>query len=88
MYGLYDYYLNLECGVIKEWSNDKFVVMSWEDWLIIDFIIIVEKIIVFILMIYFDGVVLLDYIKVYFECIGSVEKELYWMFIELDFFFY
>lgn len=84
MYGPYDYYLNPERGAIKEWSNDKFAVMSWEDWLTTDPTVTAEKITVPILMIHSDGAVLPDYTKAYFKRIGSAEKELHWMPTELD----
>jgi len=84
MYGPYDYYLNSERGAIKEWSNDKFAVMSWEDWLTTDPTITAEKITVPILMIHSDGAVLPDYTKAYFKRIGSAEKKLHWMPTKLD----
>lgn len=84
MYGPYDYYLNPERGAIKEWSNDKFAVMSWEDWLTTDPTVTAEKITVPILMIHSDGAVLPDYTKAYFDRIATSDKELHWMPTALD----
>ncbi len=84
MYGPYDYYLNPERGAIEQWSNDKFAVMSWEDWLTTDPMPTAEHITVPTLMIHSDGAVLPQYTKNYFERIGSSDKELHWMETELE----
>jgi len=84
MYGPYDYYLNPERGAISEWSNDKFAVMSWEDWLTTDPMPTAKKIEVPTLMIHSDGAVLPQYTKKYFENIASTDKKLHWMETELD----
>lgn len=84
MYGPYDYYLNPERGAVKEWSADKFAVMSWEDWLTTDPMPTAANISVPILMIHSDGAVLPQYTKNYFERIGSTDKKLHWMETELE----
>ncbi len=84
MYGPYDYYLNPERGAIEQWSNDKFAVMSWEDWLTTDPMPTAENINVPTLMIHSDGAVLPQYTKNYFERIATEEKELHWMQTELE----
>ncbi len=84
MYGPYDYYLNPERGAVKEWSADKFAVMSWEDWLTTDPMPTAASISVPILMIHSDGAVLPQYTKNYFERIGSTDKKLHWMETELE----
>ncbi len=84
MYGPYDYYLNPERGAVKEWSADKFAVMSWEDWLTTDPMPTAANISVPILMIHSDGAVLPQYTKNYFERIGSTDKKLHWMETDLE----
>lgn len=84
MYGPYDYYLNPERGGIKEWSADKFAVMSWEDWLTADPTITASQIQVPILMVHSDGAVLPQYTKNYFEKITVADKKLHWMETELE----
>ncbi len=84
MYGPYDYYLNPERGAVKEWSADKFAVMSWEDWLTTDPMPTAANISVPILMIHSDGAVLPQYTKNYFERIGITDKKLHWMETELE----
>lgn len=84
MYGPYDYYLNPERGAIEQWSNDKFAVMSWEDWLTTDPMPTATNITVPTLMIHSDGAVLPQYTKNYFERIASADKELHWMETELE----
>ncbi|WP_317171245.1 alpha/beta hydrolase [Flammeovirga yaeyamensis] len=79
MYGEYDYYLNPERGGIKEWSNDKFAVMSWEDWLTLDPMPFAEKLTAPTLMIHSDGCVLPQYTKNFFEKIDTSDKELIWL---------
>lgn len=79
MYGPYDYYLNPDRGAIKEWSADKFAVMSWEDWLTTDPMPTAKQITCPILMIHSDGAVLPHYTKQYFEAITSTDKRLHWM---------
>ena len=82
MFGPYDYYLNPERGAIPEWSNDKFAVMSWEDWLTVDPISTAKNIKVPTLMIHSDGAVLPQYTKNYFDQISTNDKKLHW--IETD----
>ena len=84
MYGPYDYYLNPERGAIAQWSNDKFAVMSWEDWLTADPMPTAEDITVPTLMIHSDGAVLPQYTKKYFDRIAAEDKELHWMETELE----
>ena len=84
MFGPYDYYLNPERGAIAQWSNDKFAVMSWEDWLTADPMPTAEDITVPTLMIHSDGAVLPQYTKKYFDRIAAEDKELHWMETELE----
>jgi len=84
MYGPFDYYLNPERGAIKEWSNDKFAVMSWEDWLTADPMPTAKNLTQPTLMIHSDGSVLPNYTKKYFEQIASADKKLHWMDTELE----
>ena len=84
MYGPYDYYLNPERGAIPEWSNDKFAVMSWEDWLKTDPIPTASNLNAPTLMIHSDGAVLPDYTKKYFDQIATTDKKLHWMETELE----
>lgn len=84
MYGPYDYYLNPERGAIPEWSNDKFAVMSWEDWLTTDPMPTARNLNKPVLMIHSDGAVLPQYTKNYFEQIASNDKKLHWMETELE----
>lgn len=84
MYGPYDYYLNPERGGIKEWSNDKFAVMTWEDWLTLDPMPYAEKLKAATLMIHSDGCVLPQYTKNFFDKIGGEKKQLEWLETEMD----
>lgn len=84
MYGPFDYYLNPERGAIKEWSSDKFAVMSWEDWLTADPMPTAKSLTQPTLMIHSDGSVLPNYTKKYFEQIASTDKKLHWMETELE----
>jgi fermentation-respiration switch protein FrsA (DUF1100 family) len=84
MYGTYDYYLNPERGAVKEWSNDKFAVMSWEDWLSLDPMPYASKLKVPTLMIHSDGCVLPQYTKNFFKKIASTNKQLEWIETDLD----
>lgn len=84
MYGPYDYYLNPERGAVKEWSSDKFALMSWEDWLTTDPMPTAQNIHQPILMIHSDGAVLPNYTKKYFEQIATSNKKLHWMQTELE----
>lgn len=79
MYGPYDYYINPQRGAIKEWSADKFAVMSWEDWLTADPMPTAKNLTAPTLMIHSDGAVLPQYTKHYFGQIAAVDKQLYWM---------
>ncbi len=84
MYGPYDYYLNPERGAVPEWSNDKFAVMSWEDWLTTDPMPTAQNLKQPTLMIHSDGAVLPQYTKNYFEKIAAEDKHLHWMVTELE----
>ncbi len=84
MYGPYDYYLNPERGAVKEWSNDKFALASWEDWLTANPMPYAKNLHKPVLMIHSDGAVLPDYTKKFFNDIASEDKELYWMETELE----
>lgn len=84
MYGTYDYYLNPQRGAIKEWSNDKFAVATWEDWLTVDPMPSAKQLNKPVLMIHSDGAVLPDYTKKYFNDIASTDKKLHWMETELE----
>lgn len=84
MFGPYDYYLNPERGAVSQWSNDKFAVMSWEDWLTLDPMPSAKSLNTPTLMIHSDGAVLPEYTKKYFANIASDEKELHWMETDLQ----
>ncbi|MBC6400355.1 MAG: alpha/beta hydrolase [Ekhidna sp.] len=84
MYGPYDYYLNPERGAVKEWSNDKFAVASWEDWLTIDPMPYAKQINKPVLMVHSDGAVLPNYTKKFFNDIATTDKKLHWMNTELE----
>ena len=84
MYGPYDYYLNPERGAVPEWSDDKFAVMTWEDWLTLDPMPSAEKLNTPTLMIHSDGAVLPHYTKQYFEKIAATDKKLHWIETELE----
>jgi len=84
MYGAYDYYLNPKRGAVPEWSQDKFAVMTWEDWLTLDPMPSAKKIDMPTLMIHSNGAVLPQYTKNYFENIATNEKSLYWIETELE----
>ena len=82
MYGPYDYYLNPERGAVKQWSNDKFAVMSWEDWLTLDPMPYASRLQAATLMIHSDGCVLPQYTRNFYELIKTENKRLDW--IETD----
>lgn len=84
MFGPYDYYLNPERGAVPQWSDDKFAVMTWEDWLTLDPMPTAKALTTPTLMIHSDGAVLPDYTKAYFENIASKEKALHWMETDLE----
>ncbi len=84
MYGPYDYYLNPERGAVKEWSNDKFAVMSWEDWLTLNPMPYASKLKAATLMIHSDACVLPQYTKNFFNQINGDNKELIWLETELE----
>lgn len=84
MYGPYDYYLNPERGAVPQWSNDKFAVMSWEDWLTTDPMPTATALTQPVLMIHSDGAVLPQYTKNYFERIAAEDKKLHWMETDLE----
>ncbi|WP_281612586.1 alpha/beta fold hydrolase [Flammeovirga sp. SubArs3] len=84
MYGEYDYYLNPARGGVKEWSNDKFAVMSWENWLTLNPMPYAKQLQAPTLMIHSNGCVLPQYTKNFFEEIGTSDKELIWLETALD----
>ena len=84
MYGPYDYYLNPERGAVPQWSDDKFAVMSWEDWLTTDPMPSAKNLTSPTLMIHSDGAVLPQYTKNYYNDIAAEDKQLYWMETELE----
>lgn len=84
MYGPYDYYLNPERGAVKQWSNDKFAVASWEDWLTIDPMPFAKQLNKPVLMVHSDGAVLPNYTKKFFNDIATTDKKLHWMNTELE----
>ena len=84
MFGPYDYYLNPERGAIPQWSNDKFAVMSWEDWLTVDPMSTAKDLNQPTLMIHSDGAVLPQYTKNYFDKIATNDKKLHWMETDLE----
>lgn len=84
MFGPYDYYLNPERGAIKEWSADKFAVMTWEDWLTTNPMPSAKNLTCPTLMIHSDGAVLPQYTKNYFKAIATEDKKLHWMETELE----
>ncbi len=67
MYGPYDYYLNKERGAVEQWSNDKFAVASWEDWLTANPMPYAKQLSKPVLMVHSDGAVLPDYTKKFFS---------------------
>jgi len=84
MYGPYDYYLNPERGAVKEWSNDKFAVASWEDWLTANPMSYAKQLKKPVIMVHSDGAVLPNYTKKFFNEIVTSEKKLHWMETELE----
>lgn len=84
MYGPYDYYLNPARGAVPEWSDDKFAVMSWEDWLTFDPTTSAQDVTRPTLMIHSDGAVLPTYAKQYFEKLGTEDKSLHWVETDLE----
>lgn len=84
MYGPYDYYLNPERGAIEAWSDDKFAVMSWEDWLKANPMLSAKNINCPTLMIHSDGAVLPEYTKKYFSEIATTDKKLHWIDTDLQ----
>lgn len=84
MFGPYDYYLNPERGAVKEWSNDKFAVASWEDWLTFNPRSSAKNLTKPTLMIHSDGSVLPEYTKVYFDEINTDKKKIVWVETELQ----
>jgi len=84
MYGPYDYYLNPERGAIKQWSNDKFAVMSWEDWLTLNPMPYASNLKVPTLMIHSNGCVLPQYTKNFYDKISSADKHLEWIETKLE----
>ena len=83
MYGNFDYYLNPKRGAVKEWSNDKFAVATWEDWLTLDPMPYAENLNTPTLMIHSDGCVLPQYTKNFYEKINTEDKNLIWVETEL-----
>ena len=84
MYGPYDYYLNPERGAIPEWSDDKFAVMTWEDWLTLDPMPSADALTAPTLMIHSDGAVLPQYTRQYFARIATEDKRLHWIDTDLQ----
>jgi fermentation-respiration switch protein FrsA (DUF1100 family) len=84
MYGPYDYYLNAERGAIKAWSNDKFAVASWEDWLTTNPMPYAKKLNKPVLMIHSNGAVLPNYTKAFYNDITSEVKKLHWIETDLE----
>ena len=84
MYGPYDYYLNPQRGAISEWSNDKFAVASWEDWLTVNPMPSARQLNKPVLMIHSEGAVLPNYTKKYFNDIAFSDKKLHWMNTDMD----
>ncbi|WP_171041591.1 alpha/beta fold hydrolase [Pseudoalteromonas phenolica] len=84
MYGPYDYYLNPERGALPQWSDDKFAVMTWEDWLTLDPMPSAKGLTTPTLMVHSDGAVLPHYTKQYFENIAASDKKLHWIDTELE----
>lgn len=84
MYGCFDYYLNPERGGIPQWSNDRFALISWEDWLTLDPMPYASNLQVPTLMIHSDGCVLPQYTKNFFGKIACADKKLEWVETELD----
>ncbi|MFY7733572.1 MAG: alpha/beta hydrolase [Bacteroidia bacterium] len=78
MFGEYDYYLNANRGAVPQWCADKFAVMSWEDWLTFDPMVVAKNIQLPTLMIHSDGAVLGDYVKKFFNDIPHDNKVLHW----------
>ncbi|WP_214827965.1 alpha/beta hydrolase [Exiguobacterium algae] len=79
MFGEYDYYLNPSRGGVKEWSNDKFAVATWEEWLTLDPMPYASVITVPTIMIHSDGCVLPQYTKNFYDNLSSVDKQLIWL---------
>ena len=79
MFGEYDYYLNPDRGRIDEWSNDKFALASWEEWLTLDTMPFAKQIEKPIIMIHSDGCILPDHTLRFFNDVISPEKELKWL---------
>ena len=84
MYGSYDYYLNPDRGNIEEWSNDKFAVASWEDWLTVNPMKHVSKVNKPTLMIHSDGAVLPNNAKEFYSALPVKDKELIWIDTDLE----
>jgi fermentation-respiration switch protein FrsA (DUF1100 family)/ketosteroid isomerase-like protein len=84
MYGAFDYYLNPKRGAVPQWSNDKFAVMSWQDWLEYDPRSTAKKLTKPTLMIHSDGAVLPEYTKKYFNDIKTDDKKLIWVETDLS----
>lgn len=83
MYGEYDYYLNPARGAVPQWSDDKFAVMSWEDWLTLNPMPSAAHLNAPTLMIHSEGAVLPDYTRAYFDQIATDDKKLFWVETEL-----
>ncbi|MCT4613761.1 MAG: alpha/beta fold hydrolase [Marinifilaceae bacterium] len=84
MYCNLDYYLNPERGGVKQWSADKFAVMSWDNWLNFDPLPYAKELNKPILMIHSDACVFPEHTKNFFEQINSNEKELDWLITDLE----
>ena len=79
MFGPYDYYLNPERGAVAQWSNDKFAVMTWGEWLTFNPRMSAKNLTTPTLMVHSDGAVLPEYTKVYFDEIATANKRLVWV---------
>ncbi|WP_286174840.1 alpha/beta hydrolase [Cytophaga sp. FL35] len=84
MYGPFDYYLNTDRGAISQWSNDKFAVAGWEDWLSANPMTAAKNLNQPTLMIHSDGAVLPDYTKKFYNEVAAKDKELIWLETKLE----
>lgn len=78
MYGYYDYYLNPARGAVPQWSADKFAVMSWENWLTFDPMVVAKEITVPVLMVHSDGCVIPQNVRKFFNDIPHSDKIMHW----------
>jgi len=78
MPGDFPYYLDPARGAIKEWSADKFALMSWEDWLTFDPMPVAREISVPTLMVHSQDAALPANVTKFFTDIMQNEKVLHW----------